>query len=153
MNISNALYYNSVSPEKISNLVIDIILGFQETNIRKVIYFDIFILIPFYSYSPAQVEFKRLRFDPNTSFQNKIERHPEICANIELRYIKTVEFIKFGLAYALQNQLITINDNLEIELRSKSKIKDKKIFNMARVFSIKTTSYLYNFLKVDIDAI
>jgi len=153
MNIVNALYYNSVSPEKISDLIIDIILGFDDSNIRKTYFFDIFLLIPFYSYSPAQREFKSMRFNPNTSFQNKIERNPDIYTNIDIRYIKMIEFIKLGLTYAIQNDLVKMNEDLELEVVVKRKKQNNEIFNMAKVFSVKSTSYLYSFFKVDIDAI
>jgi len=153
MNIVNALYYNSISPEKISDLIIDVILGFDEVNIRKLNFFDIFLLIPFYSYSPAQREFKSIRFNPNTSFQNKIERHPDIYTNMHMRYIKMIEFIKLGLTYAIQNNLVRMNKDLGLEIVVKRKKQNNEIFNMAKVFSVKSTSYLYSFFKVDIDAI
>ena len=154
MNIIDALYINSLSPEKIANLIIDMILGFEERNIRKVTYYDIFILIPFYLYIPAQTKFKIMRFDKNNSFYNNIERHPEIYVNIEERYLETIKFVKNGFIYLLQNNIIKINDNLELKLlNNKYKVIKKELFKMAQVFSTRTTAELYNFFKVDIDAV
>jgi len=154
MNIIEALYISSLSPEKIGVLIIDMILGFENRNIRKITYYDIFILMPFYLYNPAQIKFKRLKFDKNNSFYNMIERHPEIFVNIEERYLETIKFVKNGFIYLLQNNIIKMNDNLELKLlNNKYKVTNKELFKMAQVFSTRTTAELYNFFKVDIDAI
>ena len=50
MNLAKAIYYNSIAPENISHLVLNIIKGFDDTKLRSLNYFDLFIIISFYSY-------------------------------------------------------------------------------------------------------
>lgn len=153
MNISQALFYQSLSPERLTELFIEIILGFDEAGVRKANFFDLFLLIPFYSYPPAQQTFNQIRFNPLNSFQNKIERNPDIYVNFSSRYIKSVEYTKIALAFAISKNFIEINNELELSLLNYKKADNKKIKNMSKVFSTKETSYLYNFFKVDINVI
>ncbi len=153
MNISEALFYQSLSPEKLSELFINIILGFEEAGIRKANYFDLFIIIPFYSYIPAQQSFKRIQFNPLSSFQNKIERNPDLYVNIVSRYIKSIEYIKVALLFAISKGIIELNDELELNLLKRYKVSNIEIRNISKVLSIRETSFLYNFFKVDVNAI
>jgi len=152
MNIAKAIYYSSVSPENISKLILSIAHGFEDTQIRKLNFFDLFIIIPYYSYIPAQKELERIRFNASSSFQTKIERNPDTFSNFNFRYEKSINYIKLGISYCISEGSIELDDEMNINLIS-SKDKDKIIFNMSKVFSTKETSALYNFFKVDINAI
>jgi len=153
MNIVEAIYLQSVSPENLSELILDCIKGFEDTGIREINFYDIFLIIPFYAYSPIEKTFKRIVFNPNTSFKNKIERNPDICANFDKRYIKTIQYTKMALSYAINEQLIELDKSLNLKCRIVRKVDNKTIYNVSKVFSSKSTSYLYNFLKVDINDI
>ena len=153
MNISEALFYQSLSPEKLSDLFINIILGFEEAGIRKANYFDLFIIIPFYSYTPAQQSFKQIRFNPLSSFQNKIERNPDLYVNIVSRYIKSIEYIKGALLFAISKGIIEIDDELDLNLLKRYKVSNVEVKNISKVLSIRETSFLYNFFKVDVNVI
>lgn len=153
MNIIEAIYLQSVSPENLSELILDCIKGFEDAGIREINFYDIFLIIPFYSYSPIENTFKRIVFNQNTSFQNKIERNPDICANFDKRYIETIKYTKMALSYAINKELIELDKSLNLKLKTIKKVENKTIYNLSKVFSSKTTSYLYNFLKVDINDI
>jgi len=153
MNLAKAIYYNSLLPENISNLILDIAKGFEEVNLRKLNFFDLFIIIPFYSYSPAQQKFQSIVFKSINSFQRDIERNPHIYSNFNFRYEKSLKYIKLGVLYALENDMIEMNNEMNIIMKQKFKNKNKIIFNMGRVFSTKSTASLYNFFEVDINVI
>lgn len=153
MNLAKAIYYNSIAPENISQLVLNIIKGFEDTKIRNLNFFDLFIIIPFYSYSPAQKQFERIVFNGINSFQRDIERNPDIFSNFSFRYEKSIKHIKLSILYALENKLIVMNENMDITINTKFKSDNKTIFNMGKVFSTKSTASLYNFFEVDINVI
>jgi hypothetical protein len=153
MNLAKAIYYNSIAPENISQLVLNIIVGFEEAKIRNLNYFDLFIIIPFYSYRPAQEQFKRIVFNQVNSFQRYIERNPDIFSNFNFQYEKSIKHLKQGILYALDNELIKMDENMDIIIDTKFKSENKIIFNMGKVFSTKSTASLYNFFEVDINVI
>lgn len=154
MNLAKAVYYNSVTPEKIGQLILNIIKGFEDTKIRTLNFFDLFLIIPFYSYSSAQKQFERIVFNSVNSFQRDIERNPEIFSNFNFRYEKSIESIKLGILYLLENQSILMDKNMDISINNKRfKSENKIIVNMSKVFSTKSTASLYNFFEVDINVI
>lgn len=153
MNLAKAIYYNSLAPERISNLILNILKGFEETKIRNLNFFDLFIIIPFYSYFPAQKQFERIVFNKTNSFQRDIERNPNTFSEFDFRYKKSVKYIKLGILYALENEMIVMDDNMDIRLNQKFKSENKIIFNMGKVFSTKSVASLFNFFEVDINVI
>ncbi len=153
MNLAKAIYYNSIAPENISQLVLNIIKGFEDAKIRNLNYFDLFIVIPFYSYRPAQEQFKRIVFNQVNSFQRDIERNPDIFSNFSFQYEKSIKHMKLGILYALDKGLIIMDENMDIKIDTKFKSDNKIIFNMGKVFSTKSTASLYNFFEVDINVI
>lgn len=153
MNIAQAIYLNSINPKRISSLILDILKGFSDTSLRNLNYFDLFIIIPYYSYPSAQKQFEKIIFKPINSFQRDVERNPNTFSNFQFLFQESIEHIKLGILYAFENNLINMNEELEIELVNKHRREDKKIFNMGRVFSTKTTVELFNFFEVDINAI
>jgi len=153
MNLAKAIYYNSISPENISQLILNIIKGFEETKIRNPNFFDLFIIITFYSYKPAQNQFKKIVFKPINSFQRDIERNPNIFLKFNFRYKKSLKHIKLGISYALANDIILMDKNMDIIINEKFKSNNKVAFNMGKVLSTKSTANLYNFFGVDINVI
>lgn len=153
MNLAKAIFYNSIAPENISQLILNIIKGFEDAKIRNLNYFDLFIIIPFYSYKPAQEQFKKVVFKQINSFQRDVERNPDIFSNFSFQYEKSIKHIKFGVLYALDKQLIIMDEDMNIQINTKFKSDNKIIFNMGKVFSTKSTASLYNFFEVDIDVI
>lgn len=153
MNIAKAIYYSSVSPEHIVELILSIAKGFEDTKMRKLNFFDLFIIIPFYSYTPAQDKLKRIHFNVTNSFQTKVERNPETYVNFSFRYEKSMNYIKLGILHGLSNGAMEIDEEMNINILSSFKDENKVIYNMGKVFSTKETSTLYNFFKVDINAI
>ncbi len=153
MNLAKAIYYNALSPENVSNLVLNTLKGFESAKTRNLNYFDLFIIIPFYSYTPAQRQFKRITFTPINVFQREIERNPNIFSKFNFRYKKSKKFIKFGVLYALDNDMIQIDNDMNITINKRFKSNNKTIFNMGKVFSTKSTTSLYNFFEVDINVI
>lgn len=153
MNIAKAIYYNSLSPEQMSDLIIDIVKGFEDAGVRKLNFFDLFIIIPFYSYLPAQKQFERITFKKINSFQRDVERSPNTFSNIEFRYMKSIHYIKLGILYSLNSGVIQMDSDMNIVLCKEYKLKEKTIFNIGKVFSSKRTSHLYNFFGVNINAI
>lgn len=153
MNLAKAIYYNSISPENISQLILNIINGFDDAKIRKLNFFDLFIIIPYYSYSPAQKEFEKIVFKKANSFQRDVERNPNTFSKFNFRYEKSLEHIKLGIIYAIEKEMITMDDNMNIEISDKFKYNNKVIYNMGKVFSTKATANLYNFFEVDINVI
>lgn len=153
MNLAKALYYNEISPEKISQLILNIVKGFDDEGIRKLNFFDLFIIIPFYSYRLAQKKFERIKFNPVNSFQRDVERNPDIFSDLTFRYEKSIKHIKLGVLYAVSNGFIKIGENLEISANINFTKNNQVIFNTGKVFSTKSTADLYNFFEVDIYAI
>ncbi len=153
MNLAKAIYYNSISPENISQLILNIIRGFDDAKIRKLNFFDLFIIIPYYSYAPAQKEFEKIVFKKTNSFQRDVERNPNTFSKFDFRYEKSLEHIKLGIIYALDKEIIIMDDNMNIEISDKFKSNNKVIYNMGKVFSTRTTANLYNFFEVDINVI
>lgn len=153
MNLAKAIYYNSISPENICQLILNIIKGFDDTKIRNLNFFDLFIIIPYYSYSPAQKQFESIVFKKINSFQRDVERNPNTFSKFNFRYEKSLEHIKLGIIYALENGIIKIDANMNIMISGKFKSNNKIIYNIGRVFSTKTTANLYNFFEVDINVI
>lgn len=153
MNIAKAMYYNSVSPENINKLILNILKGYGDTKIRSLNYFDLFIIIPFYSYLPAQRQFKSIIYKQVNSFQRDIERNPNIVSNFNFRYQKSLKYIKYGILYALENQMILMDENMDISLNQEYKTDNKTIFNIGKVFSTKSTASLYNYFEVEINDI
>lgn len=153
MNLAKAIYYNSIAPENISHLVLNIIKGFDDTKLRSLNYFDLFIIISFYSYRPAQEKFERIVFNHINSFQRDIERNPDIFSNFGFRYEKSINHIKLGIFHAIDKEYIVMDENMNITINKKFKSDNKIIFNMGKVFSTKSTASLYNFFEVDINVI
>lgn len=153
MNLAKAIYYNSIAPENISQLILNIIKGFEDAKIRDLNYFDLFIVIPFYSYRPAQEQFQNIKFTPINIFQRDVERNPDIFSNFSFQYEKSIQHIKLGILYAVDKKLIIMDENMYIQINTKFKSDNKIIFNMGKVFSTKSTASLYNFFEVDINVI
>ncbi len=153
MNSAKAIYYNSIAPENISQLILNIIKGFEDTKLRSLNYFDLFIIISFYSYRPAQEQFQSIKFTPINIFQRDIERNPDIFSNFIFQYEKSINHIKLGTMYALNKEYIVMDENMNITINKKFKSDNNIIFNMGKVFSTKSTASLYNFFKADINVI
>lgn len=153
MNLAKAIYYNSISPENISQLILNIIKGYEASKMRNCNFFDLFIIIAFYSYKPAQNQFEKIVFKPINSFQRDIERNPHIFLKFNFRYKKSLKHIKLGILYALENEMILMDKNMDITIKEKFKSNNKIACNMGKVFSTKSTANLYNFFGVDINVI
>ncbi|NVJ54220.1 MAG: hypothetical protein HWD90_11020 [Campylobacteraceae bacterium] len=153
MNLAKAIYYNSISPENISKLIINATKGFDDAKIRKLNFFDLFIIIPFYSYPPAQKQFKKIVFNKINSFQRDVERNPNTFSKFNFRYEKSFQYIKLGVLYAIENDLIFMDENMDITINGKFRSDIKIIYNIGKVFSTKTTASLYNFFEVDVNVI
>ena len=121
MNLAKAIYYNSIAPENISQLVLNIVKGFEDTKIRNLNYFDLFIIIPFYSYRPAQQQFERIVFNQVNSFQREIERNPDIFSNFSFQYRKKINHIKLSILYSFEKDLILMGDDMKIQVKKKIK--------------------------------
>jgi len=154
MNIIEAVSIADHSPSKIAEKLKSFIFGFK--NRRDVTYFDLFLLYPLYSYKPAY-EY----FDKNMSLKDKMNfftthssTHPEVFINVQADFINTLSVMKEGILYATNNDYFEIDNNLIVHLTKKTlSNKDRVAENIGKFCSTKKTSYLYNFFKVDIDAI
>lgn len=153
MNLAKAIYYNSISPENISKLITNVAKGFEDSKIRKLNFFDLFIIIPFYSYSPAQKQFEKIVFNKINSFQRDIERNPNTFSKFNFRYEKSIKHVKLGILHALENELVLMDENMDITINGKCKSDIKVVYNIGKVFSTKTTASLYNFFEVDVNVI
>ncbi len=157
MNISKAIFLNKLSPEVISKDLYSLVKGFEEVeayNDRKLNYFDLFILFAFYNYKPAINEFKNVRYDKYTTFKLRVERNPDIFANINLRYSQGIQHCKMAILYGLNNNLFIIDDDFNIStVQQRGFNINKPLKNIGKTFSTKTTQELYSYFKVDINEI
>lgn len=157
MNISEAIFLNKLSPDIICKDLYTISLGFEEVkneNNREINYFDMFILFAFYSYKPALEEFEKVKYNKYTSFKLRIERNPDIFANINIRFSQGIEFCKAAIIYGINNQYFEMNENMIIIPKKIPNIKfDKRLINIGKTFSTKSSKDLYNYFKVDINEI
>lgn len=157
MNISEAIFLNKISPDIICNSLYDIALGFKEVereNNRRINYFDMFILYAFYSYKPAIDEFESVRYNKYTTFKLRIERNPDIFANIEMRFSHGIEFCKAAIIYGLNNEYFELDENMDITLKKvRGHQSDKRLINIGKTFSTKSSKELYKYFKVNINEI
>lgn len=157
MNISEAIFLNKVSPDSICKDLYTITLGFKEVekeNNRKVNYFDMFVLFAFYSYKPALEEFTNVQYNKYTTFKLRIERNPDIFANINGRFSDGIEFCKAAILYGLNNQYFDIDEYMNLIPKKIRGFKsDKRLINIGKTFSTKSSKELYKYFKVDINEI
>lgn len=157
MNITEALFLNKISPEKVSQDFYSIIKGFEEVskeNKRQINYFDLFILFAFYTYKPVIDEFTRVQYDRHTTFKNRIERNPDIFANIQLRYSEGISFCKKAVLYSINNQIFNMDEELNIYTIENKQIKiNTQLKNIGKTFSTKSTNELFNYFEVNINEI
>ena len=157
MNITEALFLDKISPEKVSQDFYSIIKGFEEVskeNKRQISYFDLFILFAFYTYKPAIDEFTRVQYDRHTTFKNRIERNPDIFANIQLRYSEGLSFCKKAILYSINNRILNMDEELNIYTIENKHIKiNTQLKNIGKTFSTKSTNELFNYFEVNINEI
>lgn len=157
MNITEALFLDKISPEKVSQDFYSIIKGFEEVskeNKRQINYFDLFILFAFYTYKPAIDEFTRVQYDRHTTFKNRIERNPDIFANIQLRYSEGLSFCKKAILYSINNRILNMDEELNIYTIENKHIKiNTQLKNIGKTFSTKSTNELFNYFEVNINEI
>lgn len=157
MNISQAIFYNELSPDIICKDLYNIIKGFEEVeeqNNRRVNFYDLFILFAFYNYKPALEEFENVKYNKYTSFKLRIERNPDIFANINIRFSQGIDFCKAAIIYGINNQYFEMDENLMIISKKVRNFNyDKRLINIGKTFSTKNSNELYKYFKVDINEI
>lgn len=157
MNISQAIFINKLSPETISKDLYSILSGFEEVailNNRKANYFDLFIIFAFYCYKPAIEEFKDVKYNKYTTFKIRVERNPDIFANISLRYKEGIKFCKNAILYGINNDLFVIDEQFNISIIKKKGMQvDTPLKNIGKTFSTKSTNELFNYFEVNINEI
>jgi len=154
MNISEALIISELSPENVTKILYSALSGFNEAETREMSIFDMYLVFAFINYPPAVEEFtKNLVFNKNSSFIQKIDRQPYLYANINERFNLCIEYVKDGLIYGMNENIFSIDNNFIIKKNTKKLKVDRAGFNVGKVFSTKTTKSLYDYFKVDINAI
>lgn len=156
MDTIEALYLLKHSPDKIAEKLKSFIYGFNGR--REVNYFDLFLFYSLYSYNPAHTFFNRqmqLRNDYlGNFFIDKTNESPEIFVNFNIDFYQTISVTKESIVYGVSNSYFSINEDMNIHLTKKNiSNKDRVAENIGKLFSSQNTAYLYNFFKVDINAI
>ncbi len=156
MDTIEALFILKHSPDKIATKLKSFIYGFQ--NRREVNYFDLFLFYSLYSYRPAYLFFdKQMRISNEylgNYFIDKTNETPEIFANFKIDFYQTVSITKEAIIYGADQLYFKIDDEMNIKLFKKTlSDKDRVAENIGKLFSTQSTAYLYNFFKVDINAI
>lgn len=156
MNIIEAVNLAEHSPSRVAIKLKSFIFGFNSR--RDVSYFDLFLFYPLYTYRPSYDYFNR-----NISVQNKMNffithssSSPDIFANFNRDYYLTLSLIKDSFLYGVNNNYFKLDDDFKISLCRKtirSEDKNKVAENIGKFYSCKSTAYLYDFFKVEIDAI
>lgn len=158
MNTIEAIFILKHSPDKVAEKLKSFIYGFK--NRRDVNYFDLFLFYSLYSYGPAYVVFdSNMRLQPDylgNFFIDKTNQKPEIFASFNNDFYQTILLTKEAIIYGTSKAyfFININDEMSVNLARKTvKNKDRVAENIGKLFSSQSTAYLYNFFKVDINAI
>lgn len=156
MDTIEALYILKHSPHKIAEKLKSFIYGFNGR--REVNYFDVFLFYSLYSYNPAYNFFdKQMPIQNNylgNFFIDKTNETPEIFANFNTDFYETISITKEAIIYGVGNLYFSIDEEMNIHLvKKKVTNKDRGAENIGKLFSSQNTAYLYNFFKVDIDAI
>jgi len=155
MNIIEAMYIAKNSPDNIATELKSFIFGFK---IREVNFFDLFLFYALYSYKPANDFFDRKMKlstkDQVNFFVDNVNKQPEIFANFKNDYYNTIPLIKEAILYGTNNSYFKITDTF-IVLPTQKVVKNKNRIseNIGKFLSTQNTAYLYNYFKVDIDAI
>ncbi|KAB7889544.1 three component ABC system middle component [Poseidonibacter ostreae] len=157
MNISQAIFYNKLSPDTICKDFYSIVKGFEEVNEqnnRKINFYDLFILFAFYNYKPAIEEFTNVKYDKYTTFKLRVERNPDIFANIQNRFKDGISFCKTAILYGLNNNIFIMDKNLNIStIKTRGMKIQLPLKNIGKTFATKSTEELYNYFKVNINEI
>ncbi|MDO8609501.1 MAG: DUF6521 family protein [bacterium] len=156
MDTIEALYILKHSPDKIAEKMKSFIYGFK--GHREVSYFDLFLFYSLYSYNPAYIFFdKQMTLQKNflgNFFIDKTNEAPEIFANFNIDFYQTISISKETIIYGVSNSYFSIDEEMNIHLVKKTvSTKDRVAENIGKLFSSQNTAYLYNFFKVDINAI
>ncbi len=87
-------------------------------------------------------------------FIDKTNQRPEIFASFNSDFYQTILLTKEAIIYGVNKAYFSINDEMEVKLLKKTlKDKDRAAENIGKLFSSQSTAYLYNFFKVDINAV
>lgn len=156
MNIVEAINISRNSPSIIAKEMKSFIFGFKGR--RKLSYFDLFLFYPLYSYKPSYEFFDKRMLLSNENkinfFITNSNLNPEIFANFKVDFYATIKIIKESIIYGINKNYFTINDDFNVELTLKSVTDKSRVSeNIAKFLSTQSTAYLYNYFKVDIDAI
>lgn len=156
MNIIEAINLTKNSPNKIAKELQSFIYGFKDR--RDVNYFDLFLFYPFFSYKPSYDFFdKQMRLsnkDKVNFFIDNTSLQPEIFASIKFDFYETISLTKEAIIYGVNNQYFILDDDYIIKLNKKNvSNKDRVSENIGKFLSTQNTAYLYNYFKVDINAI
>lgn len=156
MNTIEAIFILKHSPDKVAEKLKSFIYGFK--NRRDANYFDLFLFYSLYSYGPAYDLFDSdMRIQQNylgNFFIDKTNQRPEIFASFNSDFYQTILLTKEAITYGTSNKYFSINDEMKVILSKKQlKDKDRAAENIGKLFSAQSTAYLYNFFKVDINAI
>lgn len=156
MDIIEALYIAKHSPSKIAVDIKSFIFGFKDK--RDVTYFDLFLFYTLFSYQPANDYFDKgmsLSIDNQVNFFiTKINENPEIFANCKVDFYETISLTKEAILYGVNKNYFIVDENLIIKLVKKTvSNKNRTAENIGKLCSTQSTAYLYNYFKVDIDAI
>lgn len=156
MDTIEALYILKHSPNKIAEKMKSFIYGFNGR--REINYFDLFLFYSLYSYNPAYIFFDRQMTLQNNSLGNffidKTNESPEIFVNFNIDFYQTISITKEATIYGVSNSYFSIDEEMNIHLVNKKVTnKDRVAENIGKLFSSQSTAYLYNFFKVDINAI
>lgn len=155
MNTIEAIFILKHSPDKVAEKLKSFIYGFKN---RSVNYFDLFLFYSLYSYGPAYDLFDSdMRIQQNylgNFFIDKTNQRPEIFASFNSDFYQTILLTKEAIIYGVNKAYFFINDEMEVKLLKKTlKDKDRAAENIGKLFSSQSTAYLYNFFKVDINAV
>ncbi len=156
MDTIEALYILKHSPNKIAEKMKSFIYAFNGR--RKVNYFDLFLFYSLYSYNPAYNFFDKQMPIQNdylgNFFIDKTNESPEIFASFNVDFYQTISITKEAIIYGVGNSYFSMDEEMNIQLvKKKLTNKDRVAENIGKLFSSQNTAYLYNFFKVDIDAI
>lgn len=156
MDTIEALYILKHSPDKIAEKMKSFIYGFNGR--REVNYFDLFLFYSLYSYNPAYNFFdKQMPIQNNylgNFFIDKTNEAPEIFANFNIDFYQTIFISKEAIIYGVSSSYFSMDKEMNIYLvKKKITTKDRVAENIGKLFSSQSTAYLYNFFKVDINAI
>jgi len=161
MDSLEALFILQHSPEIIAKDIKSFIYGFWDSkkNLRReTSYFDLFLFYPLYSYQPAKIFFdKRMSLGQGHQtnfFIDKTNENPEIYASFQKDFYATRHLTKKAILYGIDQKYFQIDDDMNVSLLKKTvSDKNRVAENIGKLYSTQSTAYLYNFFKVDINAV